>query len=181
MLVTGYHCIVAVFPLQDELIEAVVRFASAKINRPNDAVASFGGIWHPTDKPTLRTCRHVQREVRRWLDDRPLADVVFAYVIHSDIKLVGTLGASMGKDAGDHAFEVTWDWFVKDVPLRGVCALAVATIWQSGLKDRVGRCKRAGCSNYYLDRKGRGKRYCGTDECNDARNRERVYRWRGAL
>lgn len=53
-----------VFPLQDELIDAVIGFANADLDHPDNARQYFRGTWAPDELPKLRTCRTIQADVR---------------------------------------------------------------------------------------------------------------------
>ena len=61
-----------VFPLQNDLIDAVVQFASEKLTSPEQARQSFSDILRTDSLPTLKTCRIIQKEVRDWLCDPQL-------------------------------------------------------------------------------------------------------------
>lgn len=54
------------FPLQNELIDAVVRFANAELKTDYKSVVRehFNQAWVPDEIPKLRTCRRIQNDVR---------------------------------------------------------------------------------------------------------------------
>lgn len=184
-----------VFPLQDELIDAVIAFANADLQSARQAAAFYSGMWTPSSLPSLSECRSIQDEVRSWLRplDKPakMMRAVEAMMIYrgktDGVQLVGALGFSATQDAEPHEpksrmrYEVTWNWWVRSASLRAVCGLAVASVYQAGLREFVGLCARDGCGIYFVDRKSRGNRrkYCKTDHCELALNAERVSRSRG--
>ena len=172
------------FPLQEQLIDAVIAFANAKLTSPTQAVSFFGGSWTPSDTPQLSECRRIQTEVRKWLVD-PWAKGSAPHVpMIRGIRLTGTWGFQAARDDdvnADVKYEVTWDWHVaSDVTLRAICGLAVVTAFQAGFRDWIGLCAREGCSTYFVDRDSRGirRKYCKTEECEKALNRERVDAYR---
>ncbi len=194
----------AVFPVQDDLIDAVLGFASAKLTDPKQVHKFFADRWRRVSIPTtLRTCRKIQGEVRDWLDDPEGAGLSAAWALigydltdnkkrlDPGIAFGGTVlfrkrkkakkGKKVDVTTKETEFHVLWDWWIDDATLRALCGLAVCTIWQANLKDRIGYCERDGCDNYFIDRRSRGerRRYCGTEECNKARSRARTAASRG--
>ena len=181
----------AVFPVQDDLIDAVLGFANAKLTDPEQVHEFFADRWRRVSIPTLRTCRKIQGEVRDWLDSPEGTGLSAAWAlmgfdltdnkkrIDSGIALGGSVlfrNRLVDKETKETEFHVLWDWWIDDATLRALCGLAVCTIWQANLKGRIGYCERAECDNYFIDRRSRGerRRYCGTEECNRARNRART-------
>ena len=181
----------AVLPVQDDLIDAVIRFASAKLMAHKQIPQFFPSSWRPTSVPTLKTCRKIQGEVRDWLKDPGQAGQLAAWAligrdlaggkkkVDPGIALSGAVlfrRRLVNADTNEMDLQVTFDWWVTDAPLRALCGLAVCTIWQTNLKDRVGFCERDECGNYFIDRRSRGerRRYCGTEECSKARSRART-------
>ena len=181
----------AVFPVQDELIDAIVRFASTKLTDPKQVKQFFPGRYRRVSVPTLRTCRKIQGEVRDWLDDPEGAGLSAAWALigydladekkrlDPGIALGGTFlyqNRLVDTKTKETEFQVLLDWWIDVATLRAVCGLAVCTIWQANLQDRIGYCERDGCNNYFIDRRSRGQRrqYCGERECNKARSRDRT-------
>lgn len=174
-----------VFPLQRELIDAVVGFINAKLTDPKSVNKYFNGSWQPKKLPTLRGCRKLQTEVRGWLLGVKHNHANHVLAIHGysttelgtrdddGIQLKGRI--YLGPAPAGHRMEnqIAWDWQVSEASLQSICALAVATICQEGLHEDVHECKRDGCANIFVDRHSRGKprQYCKTKECDNARNR----------
>jgi hypothetical protein len=193
-----YAICMAAFPLQEELIDAVIEFANTKLTDARVIRQIFAKTWKPDSVPSLATCRKIQSEVRVWLagESQLLAIDAFAggsRLSGSGIELVGRLGYQSEttfdesdpypKPVARRAW-ITWRWRIKSASLRAVCGLAVATIEQAQGEGKIGPvavCARAGCGRYFVDRSSRGiaREYCKTTECEKARNRERVSRSRG--
>ncbi len=182
----------ASFPLQDELIEAVPRFAAAKISDPKELGCYFGGSWEIAPLPSLGVIKRTQRELRGWLDNiKHPQPAVNAYLFGSDrsgdepkfhprIKFEGRLGSQMWKENEDWQYKITFRWRVVEAPLRAVCALGVVSIAQEGLQDMLKRCTRDGCGNYFVDTKTGGRRkYCLEPECETLRGNARTKKSRG--
>ena len=175
-----------VFPLQDQLIDAVIGFANAKIRQPDQVHDYFTGRWQPESLPKLPTCRRIQRDVRQWLLDRDPGFVLAlegfssgpVEKVDKGIRLTGAIHSAFDFNSESREAHVylTWQWSVSDASLRAICGLAVATIYQQKLRKRLGLCERAECDNIFIDTTSRGtpRQYCKTDECERARNRERV-------
>lgn len=174
------------FPLQEELIDAVVGFANSKIKRPEQVFEHFTGTWQPESLPKLRTCRRIQQEVRNWMLDK---DVSFVLALEGyswgplgqvdkGIRLVGEVHTAfdVDKESREADLYLTWRWSVSHASLRAICGLAVATIFQRKLHRRLGLCERVECNNIFIDLTSRGtpRKYCKTDKCERARNREAV-------
>ncbi len=184
----------AIFPLQNSLIDAVIRFANAPLDDADEILDLFEGTWRPDSPPSLRVCRSVQREVLEWLatlaDRKGDVEAVIASIlgyrknmerVDSGIRFAGNLGYRIVKDGrGRKArHEVTWHWRVSAASLRAICGLAVASIYQADLHDRVGQCEWAKCNRYFVDRKSRGspRQFCPDRGCDNA---ARQQRWRDA-
>lgn len=179
----------AVFPLQDALIDSVIEFVNANLVNPNQIHEFFDGTWRPDKLPKIRTCRSIQKELRGWLGDLSGAMHFDALMGRSStgnsldlgIRVEGGLGYRIHKDDGGKVhYEVTWKWWISAASLRNVCALAVVSIQQADLHEKVERCARAECDNFFIDRKSRGKRRenCGTVDCDAALNAARQKKWR---
>ena len=181
----------AIFPVQNELIDAIVKFASAKLTDLGQVREIFPKDRRPDSVPSLQTCQKIQKEVRDWLDlpDQSGMSAAWALIgrnldankemVDPGISLGGAIGFQrrlVDKTSNEKVFHITWDWWITSASLRAVCGLAVGSIWQAELQDRVGYCERDGCGNYFIDRRSRGQRrqYCGERECNKARSRERT-------
>ncbi len=181
----------AVFPVTDELIDAIVRFASAKLTDPKQVPEFFPKNWRPASVPALTTCRRIQKEVRDWLDNpegtgSSAAWALIGYDLANNKKKLDQGIAFAGAltfrkrlvdvETREVDFQVLSNWWVTDATLRALCGLAVCTVWQANLTDRIGFCERDQCDNYFVDRKSRGerRRYCGELECNRARGRART-------
>ena len=181
----------AVFPVQDDLIHAVVGFASAKLTDSKQVHEFFTGRYRRVSVPTLKTCRKIQREVRNWFDDPEGAGLSAAWALigydladnkkrlDPGIVIGGTIlfqNRLVDAETKETEFHVLSEWWIDDATLRAVCGFAVCTIWQADLMDRVGFCERDECNNYFIDRRSRGepRRFCGEQECNRARGRART-------
>ena len=57
------------FPLQDELIDAVIGFVNDTLKSRDDVKKHFKNEWTPGSLPRLKECRSLQAEVRGWLLD----------------------------------------------------------------------------------------------------------------
>ncbi len=184
-----------VYPLQEPLVDAVIRFANIKLNHPNAIVEVFDDTWPMELLPRLRVCRAAQREARAWLmtladGNGDLEAVISATLgrrknmerVDSGIRFAGDPGYRIVKDepGGKARHEITVKWRVSEASLRSICGFAVTTIYQAGLQDRVGLCERDGCDNLFIDRVSRGtrRRHCLGDECERARNAARQDAWR---
>ena len=161
------------FPLQDELIVGVIRFANMEIHDPR-AVAAIFRDWLTGESPNLRTCRQIQSTVRKWLATMDTDSAVNTYLPKDGIELGGLLGARSITRDGVNRFEVTMQWHLKKASLQAVCGLAVAQIRQAGWQDRVKQCERDECGNYFIDRKGRKRKYCLANDCEKARGAART-------
>lgn len=177
------------FPLQEQLIDSVLRFASATLQDPSQISAFFDGVWRPDALPKLRRCRAIQAEVRSWIDNPESPDQmavsgmlgVNALSDEKDrgIRLAGGLGfrrTVVDAEALKIESRITWTWWITDATLLAICGLAVCTIWQSNLQHKVGLCRRKNCPNYFVDRDSRGKSriYCKSQECEKILNKQRV-------
>ena len=176
-----------IFPLQNELIDAVIGFANDKLREPKDVERHFNGTWKPYNLPTLRTCRKLQKDVRQWLLEAKLgsADHLLAlYGIeltkdstpkarkYSAIKLKGEIYIEPASSGHDLRNQIAWSWRISEASLRSICGLAVATVHQEGLRHNVHECQRDECGNLFIDRCSRGvpRLYCKTEDCDKARN-----------
>ena len=179
------------FPLQEELIDAVIGFANAKIDRPSQVTGFFGRTWNPTSIPQLSTCRKIQREVRGWLIDLNGMFIPAlegwgpaGWAPNSDrgIELKCMVFHSWELDGNKVDHTIKWEWSVAEASLRVICGLAVATLYQQDLHSRLGLCAREGCENIFIDYVSRGipRKHCGTEECEMALNRARVKASRAA-
>ena len=180
------------FPLQSELIDAVIGFANADLDDPTQISCYFNGTWQPDSIPKLRTCRSIQGDVRLELmataagfnhDDSYLAmrgyeDNYDGSVTRVDpgIRFEGYLTVDKKMVLGGHEEKIVFEWRVSKASLRAICGLAVQIIKQEGLDRRFGECDREGCENIFLDRSSRGirRKYCKSTECEKILNRERV-------
>ncbi len=173
------------FPLQKELVDAVIGFANAKLDMPSQVNDFFNGRWNPKSIPLLSTCRKIQREVRGWLIDlngmfigaldgwgpagwAPLSD--------RGIELKARVFHSWKLDGNKVEHTVGMEWSVAKASLRAICGLAVATLYQQDLHSRLGLCARDGCENIFIDIASRGipRKYCKTKKCEAQLNRDRV-------
>ena len=184
-----------VFPLQSELIDAVIAFANADLDALAKVRRYFNGIWKPDNIPSLSTCRTIQADVRSWLmfaagfNDQDCFDAMrgleWGYSgsfkrLDSGIELKGWLSVEKIPVLGGHEEKIVWKWRVVNASLRAICGLAVGTIIQEGLHQRVVECQRDGCGNIFLDRSSRGtaRKYCKSAECDVILNRQAVARSR---
>lgn len=167
------------FPLQDDLIDGVVAFANVQLETSEQAGGYFKCHWKRGSLPDVKQCRRIQTEVRKWLSgldsELPAVNAMIGgpnKKAEHGVRLIGALGY----EARPGHRQITWDWWITDTSLRAICGLAVVSIFNAGLTDKVGRCARDGCENYFIDRKSRGiiRRYCKTDACEKAVNRDRV-------
>lgn len=170
------------YPIQSELVDAVISFANLDLKNSTQIRESFSGAWRPDALPSLRTCRDVQRETREWLSAPNLRAYLamegfdqFVVRIERGIRFEGRLNGVKGHRG---KIEIQWKWWVSEASLRAICGLAVATIEQLGLRDRLAVCARPGCGLYFIDRESRGvpRKYCKTEACEQALNRERRVR-----
>jgi len=180
------------FPLQKNLIDAVIGFANADLNPPDNVRRYFSETWEPDQIPKLRTCRIIQADVRLGLmvaagfpANRECHDAMRGLEWNFDdtftridpgIRLEGHLSVEKTAVLGGYEEQIVWKWRVTNASLRAICGLAVGTIIQEGLHRKIGLCEREGCSNLFLDRNSRGipRKYCKTDECEKKLNRQRV-------
>ncbi len=179
-----------IFPLQNELIDAVIGFANAKLREPKDVEQYFNGAWRPGKLPDLRACRKLQGEVRRWLLEVKLGSgdylpPLYGIELSKDsarkegqpaIKLKGYIYIEPAEPGADQRHKIAWRWEVSEASLRSICGLAVATVVQEGHRHHVHECERDECENLFIDRHSRGipRRYCKTADCDNARNRQAV-------
>ena len=179
------------FPLQDELIDAVIQFANAKLKKGDQVLDYFCSSWRPDSIPRLRTCRKIQTETRRWLtvpneDSGFLLALLgsdFKERVDAGIRLGGQVAFRLDKlDDVNSRVKVIASWHVEKASLRSICGLAVATIHDAGLSKRIRVCDHKECANIFIDDRSRGKPriYCKTEECASQRNRERVAASRGS-
>ncbi len=182
-------------PLQDELVESIIEFASAEIRDPTQACGYFGSYWAPTEAPSLKSCRAIQREVQDWLNGNSYLNAVNAAMglstkggEDSGIVLLGKPGFSAEWHDDQFQQRIHLSWWVQKGTLRAICGFAITTLYQSNLINRVGQCSRkasfssdgqvrdADCKRFFIDRKSRGRKrkYCMTPGCEAARNRQRV-------
>ncbi len=172
-----------IFPLQSELIEAVVGFINADLREPKDVQQYFNGTWQPDKLPTLRTCRELQKEVRQWLLEAKLGSAdhmpaLYGYgsiwwqQVDQGIQLEGKIYLEIAPQEDLNKNPIAWSWQVSNASLRSICGLAVATTCQEGLHHKVHECKRDRCENIFIDRHSRGKPrlYCQSTECANKRN-----------
>ncbi|MDH5323206.1 MAG: hypothetical protein OEW81_12405, partial [Gammaproteobacteria bacterium] len=155
----------------------------------------FTGAWEPDDIPDLATCQGIQADTRFWLlcpqvDDQDFYDAIRGLVWESGNPKHGRAGKFTRLDSGialkgwpsrakvpvgdGYEERLVWKWRVENAPLRSVCALAVATIYESGLQPKITECQREGCGNIFLDTVSRGKKrkYCHSPECEAILNRD---------
>ena len=170
-------------PLQKELIDAVIEFANATLEQGDQVLAYFCGRWQLDSTPTLRTCRTIQAETRRWLS-LPNEDSGFLLAllgrdfrerVDAGVQLNGQVYFRLEKlDDVQSRVKVTWNWWAKKASLRTICGLAVATIHDAGLSKHVHLCAHDACDNIFIDDKSRGtpREYCKIKKCLDRRNRE---------
>lgn len=184
------------FPLQNELINAVVSFANADLDDPAKVVRRyFDGAWMPCKIPSPETCHTIQADVRLWLmtadgfNNRDCYDAMRGLEwgfdksfkrLDSGIELKGWLSVEKVPVLGGHEEKIVWKWRAVNASLRAICGLAVGTIIQEGLHQKVITCQRDGCSNIVLDRSSRGtaRKYCKSAECDVILNRQAVARSR---
>jgi hypothetical protein len=172
------------FPLQEPLIDAALDFANVNLTDIGQVRAIFAGTWKPDAIPTLATCRKIQRELRAWLEKPSLYP---GDAMMREIELTGRLGSRNATIFNDdpyprpigNRFVITWRWWIKSATLRGICGLAIMSIDQAQSEEKIGRvarCARGDCGRYFVDRSSRGtpRAYCGAEECEKARTRERV-------
>ena len=178
------------FPLQGELIDAVIAFANADLYDPAVVRRYFKGAWEPTEIPKLRACRNIQADVRTSLMNaadfghRDCHDEMRGLEwgkgsfkrFDPGIRLEGWLSIDKVPITGGHKEQIVWKWCVSHASLRDICGLAVSTIVQENLHRRFGECGREGCYNIFLDRNSRGtpRKYCKQETCELALNRDRV-------
>ena len=181
------------FPLQNELINAVVAFANAESLDEQHIRRHFKNTWTPDKIPQLRTLIEIQQEVREWLFKArylPDGDVEHGFALHGlrielgpevvrvdpGILLEGKISIDQVPILGGFKEQIVWTWKVKQASLRAICGLAMATICQEGLHKRIGECAREGCGNIFLDQSSRGnkRKYCKSAECDAKLNQMRV-------
>ena len=178
-----------IFPLQSELIDAVIGFANAKLREPADIKKYFKDTWQPDSLPKdMRTYMKLQNTVRNWLLGAKYGDSDHVLALHGigshgwpnvvdkGIELQGKIYLETATPASGPNDKIVWDWRISRASLRSICGLAVATICQEGWHLNVHECKRGGCENIFIDRHSRGKPrlYCQSTECANKRNSEAV-------
>lgn len=185
------------YPLQEPLIDAVIRFANTKLNDPSAVAEVFADTWPMELVPRLRVCRSAQHQTREWLAtlksgkgfEYAIAAMLGRRVnketeklerIDSGIRLTGIPGYRIVKRGRKVHREMPVTWRVSEATLRSICGLGVAMIHEADLEDRVGLCKRKGCGNFFIDRVSRGERrtHCHSDECERERNAARQQKYR---
>ena len=172
-----------VFPLRNELVEAVVGFINAELRKAKDVDQYFNGTWHPDKLPTLRICKELQKEVRQWLLEAKLGSgdhisAIYGYGpvwwhrADQGIQLEGKIYLGGAPQGHTKKNPIVWSWHVSNASLRSICGLAVATICQKELHHKMHECERDECRNIFIDRHSRGisRKYCKTTECNNKRN-----------
>ena len=180
---------VATFPLQKDLVDAVITFASIDLRRSAQVSDCFSRFWRPKSLPAVETCRQIQSEVRTWLSEKSAIDPVDAFFgatkerfTDARVEFLGLPGFKAHRVGKELKHEITWQWWVSKGSLRAICGFGVANLYQAGWIDRIGQCAREAykndppCKRFFLDQKSRGqpREYCLTDECNAARLRQRV-------
>ena len=184
------------FPLQEQLIDDVVSFANSPISHPNDLRRIFEGSWSIESDLSLGHIRRVKSEVRKWLSaiisgdlgltDAPFIDSIF------DIRFEGRLGYSVRyldprdrdvRTVEDFEHRVKWNWQISEAPLRAVCSLAIASIFEAGFASRVGVCGFESCNRFFVAKRSRGKprEYCFNESCENRRNAARQKEYRKGL
>ena len=176
-----------VFPLQKELVEAVVGFINAELRERNDVYQYFNGTWHPEKLPPLKICRELQKEVRQWLLEAKLGSgdhisAIYGYGpvwwhrADQGIQLEGKIYLGGAPQGHTNENPIVWSWQVSKASLRSICGLAVATICQERLHHKVHECEQDECRNIFIDRHSRGisRKYCKATDCANKRNSEAV-------
>jgi hypothetical protein len=163
-----------------DLIDSVVDFANAKLSNPQQVADYFPDHWCPQEFPKLRTCRDIQRDVRAWLlNPKDAYNWLMGSGSAFEVRLAASprIRTAWSDDPGrDMTTDISWNMYVQEGSLRGICTLGVIYLIADGFADKTHECAHDKCNNLFVDTKSRGKPrlFCRTVECDAVRNREYV-------